>query len=195
MLGPMALLRPSELARIWALHPKTVYLWIREGRLPAVKTPGAQYRVRTDDARAYCERHDLPMPRALANPCGTVIAVGKPSPAQRALAKACKSRGTTFAAWATPLEGLLAVAGDPPDVVAIDARCARPTAAEAVRALRNLPRTTQLPVVIYDAAARATSLAKIGASRIVTRGDELAAAKAVIELLDDPAAAQRPDPG
>ena len=47
---PMALLRPSELARFWELHPKTVYHWIREGKLPAFRTPGAQYRVRTDDA-------------------------------------------------------------------------------------------------------------------------------------------------
>ena len=33
----MALLRPSELARIWELHPKTVYLWIREGKLRACR--------------------------------------------------------------------------------------------------------------------------------------------------------------
>jgi len=73
----MALLRPSELARIWELHPKTVYLWIREGKLPAIKTPGAQYRVRTDDARAYCEQNGLPMPRAIASPAGSVAVLGK----------------------------------------------------------------------------------------------------------------------
>ena len=81
----MALLRPSELARIWELHPKTVYLWIREGKLPAIKTPGAQYRVRTDDARAYCEKNGLPMPRAIASPAGSVAVLGKPSASQRAL--------------------------------------------------------------------------------------------------------------
>ena len=40
MLAPMALLRPSELARLWELHPKTVYLWIREGKLPALPHAG-----------------------------------------------------------------------------------------------------------------------------------------------------------
>ena len=85
---PMALLRPSELARIWELHPKTVYLWIREGKLPALRTPGAQYRVRTDDARAYCEKNNLPpLPRAMTSPGGTVAAIGKPGAALRALAK------------------------------------------------------------------------------------------------------------
>src|SRR5690606_19450022 len=43
--GAMPLLRPSELARVWELHPKTVYAWIKEGKLPAIKTPGSQYRL------------------------------------------------------------------------------------------------------------------------------------------------------
>ncbi len=109
----MALLRPSELARIWELHPKTVYLWIREGKLPAIKTPGAQYRVRSDDARAYCEKNGLPMTRAIASPAGSVAVLGKASPPQRALAKACKARGTAVMMWPSALEGLLAIASEP----------------------------------------------------------------------------------
>lgn len=146
----MALLRPSELARLWELHPKTVYLWIREGKLPAIKTPGAQYRVRSDDARAYCEKNNLPMPRLLANPGGTVAAIGKPSPALRALARACKARGTTFLTWPTALEGLLAVAGEAPDVLVIDAKCEEVKVASALRALKKTSTTASLPVVVLD---------------------------------------------
>ena len=147
----MALLRPSELARLWELHPKTVYLWIREGKLPAIKTPGAQYRVRSDDARAYCEKNNLPMPRTLASPAGTVAAIGKPSPVLRALAKACKARGTTFLTWPTALEGLLAIAGDEtPDVLVIDAKLEDVKVAQALRALKKTSRTASLPVVVLD---------------------------------------------
>jgi excisionase family DNA binding protein len=146
----MALLRPSELARLWELHPKTVYLWIREGKLPAIKTPGAQYRVRSDDARAYCEKNNLPMPRALANPGGTVAAIGKPGPAMRALAKACKARGTTFLTWPTALEGLLAVAGETPDVLVIDAKLDDVKVAQALKALKKTTKTASLPVVVLD---------------------------------------------
>jgi excisionase family DNA binding protein len=146
----MALLRPSELARLWELHPKTVYLWIREGKLPAIKTPGAQYRVRSDDARAYCEKNNLPMPRTLTSPEGTVAAIGKPSPALRALAKACKARGTTFLTWATALEGLLAVAGETPDVLVIDAKLEDVKVAQALRALKRTSKTASLPVVVFD---------------------------------------------
>jgi excisionase family DNA binding protein len=150
MLRAMALLRPSELARIWELHPKTVYLWIREGKLPAIKTPGAQYRVRSDDARAYCEKNGLPMPRSLARPAGVVGAIGKASPALRALAKACKARGTELVTWPSALEGLLAVAGDTPDVLVIDVKCDDVKIAHALRALKKTSRTANLPVVVLD---------------------------------------------
>ncbi|OJY26475.1 MAG: hypothetical protein BGO98_39760 [Myxococcales bacterium 68-20] len=182
----MALLRPSELARIWELHPKTVYLWIREGKLPALRTPGAQYRVRTDDARAYCEKNNLPpLPRAMTSPGGTVAAIGKPSAALRALAKACKARGTSFVAWASVLEGLLGVAGEAPDVLAIDAKCDEVKLADVVRALRRTEKMANVAVVVYDAeATKSSALAKLGVTSVVPRGKSEEAVQAVVDLLD-----------
>jgi excisionase family DNA binding protein len=188
MLNGMALLRPSELARHWELHPKTVYLWIREGKLPAFRTPGAQYRVRTDDARAYCEKNNLPpLPRALTSPAGTVAAIGKPGAALRALAKACRARGTSFVAFATVLEGLLGVAGEAPDVLAIDARCDDARIGDVMRALRRTEKMAGVAVVVYDAdAAKSSVLTKLGATSVVPRGKSDEAAQAVVDLLDSP---------
>ena len=180
----MALLRPSELARIWELHPKTVYLWIREGKLPAMKTPGAQYRIRSDDARAYCEKNGLPMPRAIASPSGAVAVLGKASPSQRALAKACKARGTSVMTWSSALEGLLAIAIDTPDIVLIDAECAEVRVGDAVRALRKTSRTSSVPVVVYDAPPRSGFLAKLGNVSVIPRGKTDDAVRAVVELLE-----------
>jgi excisionase family DNA binding protein len=182
----MALLRPSELARLWELHPKTVYLWIREGKLPAFRTPGAQYRVRTDDARAYCEKNNLPpLPKAITSPGGTVAAIGKPGASLRALAKACRARGTSFVAFAGVLEGLLGVAGETPDVLAIDARCEDVKVADVMRALRRTEKMANVAVVVYDAdAAKSSALAKLGATSVVPRGKSEEAAQAVVDLLD-----------
>lgn len=182
----MALLRPSELARAWELHPKTVYLWIREGRLPAIKTPGAQYRVRTDDARAYCRANDLPMPRGLETPGGSVAMLGKNSASQRALAKACKARGTTVNAWASTLEGLLAIAGDAPDVVAIDAGADEVKLVDALRALKRTPATANVPVVVYDVASASAlrTSAKTGAEHVVPKGQHEELTRIVTDLLD-----------
>lgn len=182
----MALLRPSELARIWELHPKTVYLWIREGKLPAFRTPGAQYRVRTDDARAYCEKNNLPpLPRAMTSPGGTVAAIGKAGATMRAVAKACKARGTSFVSFAGMLEGLLGVAGETPDVLAIDARSDEVKIPDVIRALRRTERLANIAVVIYEAdAAQHSTLSKLGVTSVVARGKSDEAAEAVVGLLD-----------
>jgi excisionase family DNA binding protein len=179
----MALLRPSELARVWELNPKTVTLWIREGRLPAIKTPGSQYRVRTDDARAYCEKNGLPMPREARGP--VVALVGKPGASQRVLTRACKAAGAAVSAWASAIEALVAIAADVPDVLAIDARCADVRVPVVVRALRKNARTAAIPVVVYDApprASRAGALAKLDVS-LAARGKTEDAARAISDLL------------
>lgn len=180
----MPLLRPSELARVWELHPKTVYQWIREGRLPAIKTPGAQYRVRASDARSYCEKHGLPMPRGIASPAGKVVVIGKAKPSQRALARACKARGTDVAVWPHALEGLLAIAGDVPSVVALDAECQDVRVVDAVRALKRTAATANIPLMVYDAPPRASALAKVGVAAIVARGKPDEVGRAIIELLE-----------
>jgi excisionase family DNA binding protein len=171
---------------MWELHPKTVYLWIRDGKLPAIRTPGAQYRVRTDDARIYSEKHGLPsLPRALLSPGGTVAAIGKPGAALRALAKICKARGTALVTWPSVLEGLLGVAGEEPDVLAIDARCDDVKLADALRALRRTEKTAHVPVVVYDAGARSVALERLGVSSVISRGKNEEAAQAVIDLLEE----------
>jgi excisionase family DNA binding protein len=179
----MALLRPSELARAWQLHPKTVYLWIREGRLPAIKTPGAQYRVRASDARAYCKRHGLPLPPDVARPGGAVALLGRPSATTRAVGKALEQRGTVLLSYASHVEALLSLVTDAPDVVVLDARgdLAVP---DVLKALKNVERTREIPVVVYDAATRPAAWLRLGAHTITLRGDDDAAVEAVMQLLD-----------
>lgn len=184
----MPLLRPSELARFWDLHPKTVYLWIREGKLPAFRTPGSQYRVRADDARAYCEKNNLPpLPYAVTSPGGTVAAIGKPGASLRALAKACKERRTSFVSFGNVLEGFLGIATETPDVLAIDARSSDVQIADVVRALRRTEKTANVAVVVYDAeSSKSAALTKLGVTSVATRGRTNEAVQAVVELLDAP---------
>lgn len=191
----MPLLRPSELARVWELHPKTVVLWIREGRLPAIKTPGAQYRVREGDVRAYCEKNGLPLPKELARPptpAGRVAVIGKPSAAFRALSRACKASGALLETWPTALEALLAIASDVPTVLAIDARSCDVGLGDALRALRRTAATADVPVVVYDATAKPASLVRLGATSVFARGEYEAAAHTVVELAGRPPSGAAP---
>lgn len=186
----MALLRPSELARLWGLHPSTVNGWIHEGRLPAIRTPGAQFRVREADARAYCKEHGLPVPRGVQHPGGAVVLLGAPSPTQRAIARACKAREASVTAWTNVLDGLIVVGADPPDVIAIDAATTSVRALDLVRALRRHERTASVPVVVHDAPPRSAGL-KLGPTVALSSDDAEGAVRAMLDLLDQARAKRR----
>lgn len=180
----VALVRPSELARTWELHPRTVLGWIKDGRLPAIKTPGAQYRLREGDVRTFCEKNGLPLPRALATTGATIAFIGKTGPQSKALVRACRASTITLRLHATPLEGVLAVATEVPAVIVFDAGTT-PDLLATIHALRKSPRTQTIPIVVLDVPraprGRTTAssprlvgpsaLAKAGATRVFMRAD------------------------
>lgn len=49
------LLKVDEVAQILASSPKTVYGWIRDGKMPAVKLPGGGLRVKVAEVAKILE--------------------------------------------------------------------------------------------------------------------------------------------
>ena len=45
MTARRQLLTPREVAEVLQVHPQTVYLWLRGGRLPGMKIAGTKWRV------------------------------------------------------------------------------------------------------------------------------------------------------
>ncbi|WP_308124244.1 helix-turn-helix domain-containing protein [Mycolicibacterium xanthum] len=46
------LLTVTEVARRWHVSVRSVQRWIADGKLPAIRLPGGQYRIRQSDADA-----------------------------------------------------------------------------------------------------------------------------------------------
>ena len=67
---------------------------------------------------------------------------------------------------------------------AIDAERSDVKVADAIRALRKTARTAHVPVVVYDAGPRMSSLAKLGPNTFVVRGKSDDAVRAVVDLLE-----------
>jgi excisionase family DNA binding protein len=172
------LLRPSELARFWELHPKTVYLWIKEGRLRAVKTPGEHYRVRAEDVPAFCDASGLPLPPQITATGRRAALLGGAPSALRTIRRALKAHGYTIASYASALEGLLATVTSPPSLLILDAGSI--DAEEAVLALRRTKPTRTVPILVHGAATavRADAALRAGANWAVVRE------KALAETLD-----------
>jgi excisionase family DNA binding protein len=49
------LLTSAEVASLFGVDRRTVVLWAKRGRLPALRTPGGQHRFRADEIRQLLE--------------------------------------------------------------------------------------------------------------------------------------------
>lgn len=46
-------LKPSDVAKIFKVDPKTVTRWGQQGKLPCVRTPGGHHRYRRSDIEKF----------------------------------------------------------------------------------------------------------------------------------------------
>jgi excisionase family DNA binding protein len=52
------LLTSAEVASLFGVDRRTVVLWAKRGRIPALRTPGGQHRFRADEIRGLLEEHE-----------------------------------------------------------------------------------------------------------------------------------------
>jgi excisionase family DNA binding protein len=52
------LMTSAEVAGLFGVDRRTVVLWAKRGRIPALRTPGGQHRFRADEIRGLLERHE-----------------------------------------------------------------------------------------------------------------------------------------
>jgi excisionase family DNA binding protein len=179
------LVRPSRLARFWELHPKTLYVWIREGRLAAVRTPGDQFRLRPADVRAFAESAGLPVPPFILAAPRCAHAAASAGTWLRALRRALKDAEVALDVHERSLDAVLAAVATPPALLTLDAGLGGLDLDEAVRALRRREATARLPVVIVNvaSAARADALLRAGATNAHVKGKEKDALSEIARIL------------
>ncbi len=52
------LLTSAEVANLFGVDRRTVVLWAKRGRIPALRTPGGQHRFRAEEIRGLLEQHN-----------------------------------------------------------------------------------------------------------------------------------------
>jgi excisionase family DNA binding protein len=170
---PSRLLRPSQLARFWELHPATVNQWIVQGRLPAIRSPGNHFRVRIADARAFCEREGLPVPPFVAPPPDRVVVLTASAAVKRTLVKGLKGV-VSVEAFANPFEAVVAVASTPTAVLALDLIGMTFDAVAAIRAVKRAPAKPKTRVVVFhvETQSLAAALQGAGADRVLLTSED-----------------------
>jgi excisionase family DNA binding protein len=182
-----SLLRLSELARFWELHPRTIQAWIQKGRLVAIRSPGNHFRLRFSDVRAFCEREGMPVPPLLVAPTKRTILAAPEGPVVRAVTRALKG-SVTLDAFRDPYEAVVATANGKTDLLALSAALPRFDVAAATRALKQATATSALAVVVFDVTTRAqaASFESAGACRTFTRAREQELPRTLRDLLGLP---------
>lgn len=123
------------------MHQKTVYHWVRSGKLPAVASPGGMLRVRAEDARALCHKSGLAVPEQIASVPRRVVLVERDKSVGRVLGRSLKGKGFEVLVLENPYEAFVAIVKDPPEVLVIDPRSTEIDALAMVAALQSDERT------------------------------------------------------
>jgi hypothetical protein len=178
------LVRPSALARFWAIHPRTLHTWIQQGRLASLRSPGNHLRLRVADIRAFCEREGMPVPPFVTPPPRRAVVAGAAEATARSVVRALKGIAQVETA-AGPYEGLVASAATRTDLLVLGASFPRFDVAAAVRALRQSPAGEGLAIVVFGVSthAAASSLAEAGAAQALVRARERELPTIVRELM------------
>ena len=181
--GP-PLVRPSQLARFWELHPQTVHTWIVQGRLPAIRSPGNHFRVRAAEVKAFCERESLPVPPFVAPTLPRVIVAAAPAAIRRAVARALRPSATVDV-LDDPYAAIVAAVSGPTAVLAMGASAGRFDVTAAVRALKGERATEGIAIVVFGVTARplGAALDRAGADRHVLLAHAAALPDVLRELL------------
>jgi excisionase family DNA binding protein len=166
--APPALIKPSQLARFWELHPRTLHGWIRDGRLPAIRSPGNHFRLRVADVRAFCERQGLPVPPFVSPAARRVVVAVAPPPLRRAVARALRTAAALHS-FADPYEALVAAAAERTEVLALGFGYPGFDDVAAVRAFTRTPATSNVVVVAFGVPGQpqAAALEKAGSAHAI----------------------------
>ena len=181
MVEPPRLLRLAQVAAMLQVHPKTVYYWVRTGRLNALTSPGGLLRVKAEDARALCQSAGMPVPAELATVKRRVHVVETDKTVARSLVRNLKAKGFDVRTYEDPYECLIATAKEPPELLIVDVRAPGIEAGRAIAALRRDDTTKRTRVLVWsdvDGEEQA-ALLEAGVEAVVPRGDAATLVKAI----------------
>lgn len=176
---PPRLLRLAQVAQMLQVHPKTVYYWVRTGRLNALTSPGGLLRVRAEDARALCQSAGMPIPAELATVKRRVHVVETDKAVSRALVRNLKAKGFDVRTFEDPYEALIATAKEPPELFIVDVSAPGIDGNRAIAALRRDDTTKRTRVIVWSDldTAEQNALTEAGVEAVIPRGDAAALAK------------------
>jgi len=185
------LLTSYQVGQLLQVNPSSVNKWVKDGRIPAFRTPGGHHRIRASDLITFLNGHNMPVPRPLVHAGRRRLLIADDDPKQLAGMRRLMKR---YARWidvrfvGNGIEALVQVGAFNPDVVVLDYVMPNLDGIEVCKRLKGMPETEHIKILLASARLTPKTEKKAidsGATRCLNKPVEV---EALLEELDVPEA-------
>ena len=149
-IAPESLLTSYQVGSLLQVNPSSVNKWVKDGRIPAFRTPGGHRRIRAADLVAILQEHSMPVPQSLHNAAKKRLLIVDDDPKQlsalKRLFKAYRERLEVRYA-SNGIDALVQVGAFQPQMVLLDVYMSELDGIEVCRRLKTNPETESMSVL------------------------------------------------
>ena len=149
-LTPDSLLTSHHAGSLLQVHPSSINKWVKEGRIPAFRTPGGHRRIRAADLVSFLTEHQMPVPRDLqAASRRRILIVDDDQTQLETLARAFEPYPSVEVITCdNAVEALVKVGSYKPHLVVLDILMPGMDGFQTCERLRQNPETAEITIVL-----------------------------------------------
>lgn len=152
-LTPDSLLTSHQAGTLLQVNPSSINKWVKEGRIPAFRTPGGHRRIRASDLVAFLIKHRMPMPTNLEGAARRRILLVDDDPVYlRTLERSLEGQPVDLALCDNAVEALVKVGSFRPHLILLDVLMPGMDGFETVDRLRQNPETAEIILALVSGA-------------------------------------------
>ena len=168
---PKELFTASEVAKFCQVDLKTIHNWADRGEIRHFRTPGRHLRFRRADVLDFLRKFGYPVPEVLKQGRPRVHVIDEDAAALEAVERALSAR-FEVRLFSEPVDALIAVGSDTPDVVVLDVGGQRMDGIATIARLRSVEGTQHVRILVYSTRAdRRQAALDAGAAAFVQKPD------------------------
>lgn len=148
---PDSLLTSYQVGSLLQVNPSSINKWVKDGRIPAFRTPGGHRRIRAADLVAFLTQHKMPVPRTLASASKRRLLIVDDDPKQLdAIARVFKSQAerVDVTLVSNGVDALVQIGSIKPHVAVIDVFMPMVDGLEVCRRLKASPDTAAIRIIV-----------------------------------------------
>lgn len=146
-----SLLTSHQAGSLLQVNPSSINKWVKEGRIPAFRTPGGHRRIRAGDLVSFLRQHQMPVPKPLVSAARKRLLIVDDDPKQLAsFERALKPYAGRVEVTLVDngVEALVKVGSVKPNMIVLDVFMPHLDGIEVCRRLRANEDTSSIDIVI-----------------------------------------------